>query len=79
MEATLRAFMSKETVRVLLPTQQTAYAYARLHFQLRTAGTPIPIGDLWIAAQVLEEDIPLITRDTHFRRLPQLRIREETD
>ena len=66
--------MEKPTVGVLLPGRQTAEHYARLFVQLKRAGTPVPDNDLWIAALALEHDLQLITRDPHFRRIPQLLI-----
>ena len=71
-EATLSAFMGKPTVRLLVPTRATADHYARLFVQLKNAGTPVPINDLWIAALCLESDLSLVTRDQHFERIPQL-------
>jgi tRNA(fMet)-specific endonuclease VapC len=61
-----------ENVRLLLPTRETADGYARLFAQLRAAGTPIPTNDIWIAAQVVEEGLSLITRDKHFGSIPQV-------
>ena len=55
-----------------MPARETAEHYARLFVQLKRAGTPIPDDDLWIAALALEHDLPLITRDQHFERVPQL-------
>jgi predicted nucleic acid-binding protein len=40
--------------------------------QLKSASTPIPDNDLWIAAQAPEQDLMLIRRDRHFERIPQL-------
>lgn len=71
-EGVLREFLAKPTVDVLLPSRETADQYARLFVQLKTAGTPVPINDLWIAALVLEHDLVLVTRDTHFQKIPQL-------
>lgn len=71
-EALLLAFLSKPNVRLLLPTRETAEHYARLFIQLKTAGTPVPINDVWIAALSLENDLTLVTRDAHFLRIPQL-------
>jgi tRNA(fMet)-specific endonuclease VapC len=73
-EVLLSRFLAKRTVSVLLPGPNTADYYARVFVQLRLAGTPIPDNDLWIAASVLEKDLTLITRDQHFRYLPQLLI-----
>ena len=71
-EVLLSKLLSKTTVDVLLPSRNTAEYYARLYVQLKRAGTPIPDNDLWIAALALEHDLRLITRDQHFRRIPQL-------
>ncbi len=71
-EAVLSEFMAKLTVRLLLPSRETAEHYARLYIQLKNAGTPVPINDLWIAALCLENDLTLVTRDRHFDRFPQL-------
>lgn len=71
-ENLLRRLLVKETVGVLLPNRETAEHYARLFVQLKRAGTPVPDNDLWIAAQMLEHDLILITRDRHFDRIPQL-------
>ena len=71
-ELVLRMFLSKATVSVLLPTRETAEYYGRLFVQLKRAGTPVPDNDLWIAAQVLEHDLQLISRDGHFDKIPQL-------
>ncbi len=71
-QALLQILLAKPTVRILLPGRETAEHYARLYVQLRRAGTPVPDNDLWIAALALEHDLMLITRDKHFRRIPQL-------
>jgi tRNA(fMet)-specific endonuclease VapC len=71
-EGLLQRFLDKSTVGVLLPSRSTADHYARLFVQLKRAGTPIPDNDLWIAAVALEHDLALITRDQHFRQIPQL-------
>ena len=68
----LRAFLAKDTVNVLLPSMQTADHYARIFVQLKRAGRPIPDNDLWIAAQVIEHDLTLVTRDRHFEHIPQI-------
>lgn len=71
-EVLLNRLLAKPTVRVLLPSLETAEQYARLFVQLKRAGTPVPDNDLWIAALVLEHNLQLITRDQHFERIPQL-------
>jgi tRNA(fMet)-specific endonuclease VapC len=71
-EGLLQKFLAKATVGVLLPTRVTAEHYARLFVQLKSAGTPVPDNDLWIAALALEHELLLITRDRHFELIPQL-------
>jgi tRNA(fMet)-specific endonuclease VapC len=71
-EAVLQQLLAKPTVAVLMPTRETADQYARLFVQLKRAGTPVPDNDLWIAALALENDLVLITRDRHFKYIPQL-------
>jgi tRNA(fMet)-specific endonuclease VapC len=68
----LLRILAKPAIGILLPTRETAEHYARLFVQLKRAGTPIPDNDLWIAALALEHDLTLITRDKHFRYIPQL-------
>ena len=73
-ERVLQRFLVKPGVHVIYPTDATTRLYANLYRQLRSQGTPIPTNDLWIAALVTEHDVPLMTRDDHFRHLPQLDI-----
>lgn len=68
----LQNLLSLSTVDVLLPSRETANHYARLFIQLKRAGTPIPVNDLWIAALAIEHNLTLITRDEHFAKIPQL-------
>ena len=53
-------------VRVLEVSARTSSVYALVRQQLRTAGTPIPENDVWIAAIAIEHGLPLATRDKHF-------------
>lgn len=71
-ELTLGRFLETPRVETLHSTDRTTRFYAQLYTQLRQAGTPIPTNDLWIAALVIENDLYLCTRDTHFDTLPQL-------
>ena len=71
-ERTLRRFMARAGVDLLLPDEQTTHHYATTFRFLRERGTPIPTNDLWIAALVLQHDLVLLDRDAHFDRLPQI-------
>jgi tRNA(fMet)-specific endonuclease VapC len=63
-----------EIAAVLYPDVATAEIYARIAQALDTKGTLIPENDLWIAAVALECDMPLATRDDHFRQIERLDI-----
>jgi tRNA(fMet)-specific endonuclease VapC len=71
-EAVLVRFLNSPRVRVALATEETTHHYARLFFQLRKQGTPIPTNDIWIAALAVQHNLPLFTSDKHFDHLPQL-------
>ena len=71
-EIHLQRMLAKPGIGVMLPTRETAEHYARLFVQLKRAGTPISDNDIWIAAQALEHELVLLTRDRHFKKIPQL-------
>ncbi len=73
-ERVLQRFLMKPGVEVLWAGDATTRCYANLYRQLRRQGTPIPSNDLWIGALVVEHDLFLVTRDAHFRHLPQLNL-----
>lgn len=71
-EAILRRFLVKPRVSVVYPDDDTTFHYADVYLQLRHQGTPIPTHDMWIAAIVLQHNLALHARDTHFDHLPQI-------
>ncbi len=71
-ERVFERFLHRDRIEILLSTMETTRRYAELFRMLRTAGTPIPTNDIWIAALVVQHDLPLYTRDRHFDALPQL-------
>jgi len=71
----IRRFLDKATV--LDATHETAEVYAQVKSALKKAGRPIPINDVWIAAQALETGAVLLTHDSHFQAVPGLRIWDE--
>ena len=71
-EKALVRFFSSSRVEILYLNEDTTHHYARLFHQLRSQGTPIPTNDLWIAALCIQHDLPLISRDQHFSKVPQL-------
>ena len=71
-EAALNRFLALPGVDPVFADQDTIEVYARLFAYLRKAGTPIPTNDLWIASLAVQHRWPLLTRDAHFRKLPQI-------
>lgn len=54
------------TTTVLAADEITTRHYAEIRLQLSSAGTPIPMNDLWIAAIARQHQLPVVSRDTHF-------------
>jgi tRNA(fMet)-specific endonuclease VapC len=71
-EAALNRFLALPGVEPVFADQETIDVYARLFTHLRKAGTPLPTNDLWIASLAVQHRLPLLTRDAHFRKLPQI-------
>lgn len=61
------------TTEVLAVDVETVPPYVQLCDALKRAGTPIPMNDLWIAALALQHNLPVVTRDLHFDRIPKIR------
>jgi len=71
-ERILVQFLNSPRVEILYADDQTTHHYARLFFQLRKQGTPIPTNDLWLASLVSQHNLILFARDQHFDHLPQV-------
>ncbi|MGD2116005.1 MAG: type II toxin-antitoxin system VapC family toxin [Acidobacteriota bacterium] len=69
---TLQEFLSEPFVTVRPTSPGIARRYGEIFAQLRRAGTPIPVNDLWIAATTLDCGGHLLTFDDHFRSVPGL-------
>jgi predicted nucleic acid-binding protein len=52
----------------------TPMIYAGVYYDLEQRGTLIPINDIWIAAVCLEAQLPVLVRDEHFNRVPNLTV-----
>ena len=63
----LEEFLGKSTVRILSATMDTAEFFSSIKNELRRAGAPIPINDVWIAAHAMETGSLLVTFDSHFQ------------
>jgi tRNA(fMet)-specific endonuclease VapC len=68
----LAEFLEETFVSILPVTLAVARRYGRLFAELRRAGTPIPINDIWIAATALDCGGHLLTFDGDFGRIVAL-------
>jgi len=55
-------------------TREVARIGARIDAEMLKSGKPIPFADVVIAATALHHDLPLVTRDIHFRDIPGLTV-----
>lgn len=69
----LNRFLLKPPVKTLNATSETAKIFGMVKQELKKAGTPLPINDVWIAAHTLETGSTLITYDKHFKKIAGLR------
>ena len=60
---------------IVLPIDESVAArYARVRFDLKKRGNPIPENDIWIAAACLNLEVPLLSQDNHFNQVPGLSV-----
>ena len=68
----LTTFLDEPFVSILPTNRAVARRYGQVFTQLRRAGTPIPVNDIWIAATTLDCGGHLLTFDRHFSRIQGL-------
>jgi predicted nucleic acid-binding protein len=73
-EKLLEKFLKRPDVQVLVLGQEAARIYGDIWATLKKRGTPIPTNDIWIAAQAIQHDLTLDTRDSHFQHVPGLKL-----
>ncbi|MBI5676471.1 MAG: type II toxin-antitoxin system VapC family toxin [Nitrospirae bacterium] len=66
-----------DACNILTITRNTAEQYSKIRMHLKKQGNPIPENDLWIAASCIENQIPLITDDSHFDGVKGLTIKQD--
>src|ERR1035437_2463154 len=71
---TLAEFLGEPFVTVWPTTASVARHYGRVFAELKRAGTPVPVNDVWIAAACLDCVGRLVTFDQDFKRIPGLEI-----
>ena len=75
--AQLEEFLKKPSVSILDATRETSEIFGQIKHSLKKAGNQIPINDVWIASHVFETGSLLVSYDSHFLKVPGLRIWDE--
>jgi len=70
----LDRFLARPTVETLDVTRETGECFGMIKDTLRRKGSPVPVNDIWIAAQCLERGAVIVTYDNHFSNIEGLRI-----
>jgi tRNA(fMet)-specific endonuclease VapC len=74
-EAQKQRFEDLASAMFFLPIQRNTVAlYIEIRRHLESLNAIIPENDLWIAATAREHELPLLTSDAHFRRVPNLSV-----
>jgi tRNA(fMet)-specific endonuclease VapC len=74
----LDEFLSDPAVHIIEIKEDTSEIFGKLKHELTVKGTPVPINDIWIAAQCIEIGSILVTFDSHFDNFPQVRLWENS-
>ena len=70
-EEWLTAYLAR--FRILDVDEETTIFCRDVRTELKSAGTPIPSNDVWIAALCRQHRLPLLSRDRHFDAVPGIR------
>ena len=62
-----------DSCNVLNITKETAEHYSSIRLSLKQKGRPIPENDIWISSVCIENNLPLITGDSHFENVAGLK------
>ena len=71
-KAELELFLDSPRAAVLAHDLETAEYYAVIVQRLRKKGRPIPVNDIWIAANAMRHGLTLFSLDSHFREIDGL-------
>ena len=74
----LEHFLDSPRVYIIQMDEETAEFYAKIYWDLKKKGKPIPTNDMWVAASVLRHGLALFTHDEHFNNIDGLLLYEGT-
>lgn len=72
----LNKFLDSPRVYVLQIDEETAEFYAKIYWDLKRKGKPIPSNDMWVAASAIRHGLSLFTLDEHFKNIDSLILKE---
>ena len=72
----LAQFLDSPRVETVVFDEETAEFYAKIFWDLRKKGKPVPGNDLWVAASAMRHGLALFTYDNHFRDIDGLLLSE---
>jgi tRNA(fMet)-specific endonuclease VapC len=62
----LDQFLDSPRVNLIQLDEETAEFYARVYWDLKRKGKPVPTNDIWVAASAMRHGLALFTYDAHF-------------
>jgi predicted nucleic acid-binding protein len=62
-------FLDSERVYILQIDEETSEIYAKIYWNLKKRGKPIPTNDMWVAASAMRNGLSLFTYDEHFNHI----------
>ena len=68
----LEQFLDSPRVNLIQLDEETAEFYARVYWDLKRQGKPVPTNDLWVAASAMRHGLALFSYDEHFDNIDGL-------
>ncbi|MBI4651779.1 type II toxin-antitoxin system VapC family toxin [Candidatus Desantisbacteria bacterium] len=65
----LNQFLDSQRVYILNIDEETTNFYAKIYWDLKKKGKPIPTNDMWVAASAMRYGLSLFTYDEHFKHV----------
>ena len=71
----LAQFLDSPRVETVMIDEETAEFYAKIYWDLKRKGKPVPSNDMWVAASAMRHGLALFTFDDHFKNIDGLLLR----
>src|SRR4030067_450286 len=73
----LAQFLDSPRVETVMIDEETSEFYAKIYWDLKRKGKPVPSNDMWVAASAMRHGLALFTLDEHFKNIKGLLLRGE--